>query len=322
MSNKPLVSIGLPTYNRAPSLRRAIESVLVQDYQNIVLIVSDNASTDETQAVCLEAARYDGRVKYFRRQTNQGATANFREVLAHSDGEFFMWLADDDWLDPTYVGRCVQVLLEHPNYSLVCGKARYFQEEEFVHDGLACDLLQDRGSDRVLAYYAHVADNGTFYGVMRRTQILRAPMRNTLGGDWLLVAATAFMGKIKTLGDTCVNRNLGGATVSFERIAATLGLSSFAVTHPNLSVAAAAFSDIVWHSSAYSEIGILSRLRLGCRVFALVADRGATLFGRNAYSKYAPRRIAFTVMTRVLPANMLDRIRTWRRQKRAARVGH
>lgn len=307
MSSKPLVSIGLPTYNRAATLNRAIESVLTQHYANLELVISDNGSGDETEEICRAAARRDSRVKYLRQQNNQGVSANFREVLKQSSGEFFMWLGDDDWLDQSYVKSCVQVLLEHPDYSLVCGKARYFNESKLAHEGVSIDLLQENGSDRVLAYYEQVADNGTFYGLMRRTQILGAPFRNTLGGDWLIVAAIAFMGKVKTLPDVYTNRSLGGASVDYEKLATTLGLSSFAANHPNLSIAGSAFSDIVWHSPVYSKSGFFNRLSLGCKVFAMVARRGGLTFGQ------VTREIAFVVMTKLLPASLVDKIHNRRR---------
>lgn len=314
MSNKPLVSIGLPTSNRAATLGRAIESALQQDYQNVELLISDNASADETEAICCRLAEKDSRLKYVRQQTNLGAIANFHEVLRHSKGEFFMWLADDDWLDQSYVGSCVQCLLEHPDYSLVCGKARYFNEGKFVHEGVAIELLQDAGRDRVLAYYEQVADNGTFCGVMRRTQILDLPLKNTLGGDWLLIAATAFRGKIKTLPDVHANRKLGGATVSYEKIAATLGLSSFAATHPHLSIAASAFSDIAWSSTAYSPFGMPSRLSLACRVFLVITRRGGISLSQLT------REIFSIILTRLLPARVLDKIRKRRRPGEAEPV--
>src|SRR2546422_495342 len=219
MSNKPLVSIGLPTYNRALTLRRAIESALTQDYPNIELVISDNASTDETEAICLEACRSDGRVKYLRQQNNHGAVTNFREVLKQS-------------------------------------------------------------------------------------------LRSTMGADWLFIAAVAFMGKVETLEDTYVNRSLGGATDSYKKIAATLGLSSFAAAHPHLSIAASAFSDIVWKAHVYSKKGIFSRLRLGCKVFLLVARRDNGF----SWSFYLPRRIAAIAMTKLLPAHTVDKIRTRRRE--------
>src|SRR5258708_1392159 len=119
MDNEPLVSVGLPTYNRAADLSRAIASVLAQDYTNLELILSDNASPDDTQEVCEEFRSRDGRLTYLRQPINRGARPNFLEVLAHSQGEFFMWMGDDDWLDRSYISECIRKLIDHPDYSLV-----------------------------------------------------------------------------------------------------------------------------------------------------------------------------------------------------------
>src|SRR5713226_3275180 len=97
MPEQSLVSIGLPTHNRSASLRRAIASALAQDYRPIELIVSDNGSTDETETICRAAAEHDSRIKYLRQPENRGAAANFQAVLDHARGDFFLWLADDDW---------------------------------------------------------------------------------------------------------------------------------------------------------------------------------------------------------------------------------
>src|SRR5229473_2324672 len=106
MNSAPLVTIGLPTYNRASELKRAVESVLAQDYSNLELVISDNASTDDTQLVCERFCAQDNRIRYIRQPTNRGAAANFHEVLQRAGGEFFMWLGDDDWLDSSYVAQC------------------------------------------------------------------------------------------------------------------------------------------------------------------------------------------------------------------------
>ena len=310
MSNKPLVSIGLPTYNRAATLVRAIESVLSQDYRNIELLISDNASTDDTEAICLEVARQDKRVKYLRQQTNQGAIANFREVLRRSGGGFFMWLGDDDWLDQSYVGRCMQVLTACPEYSVIYGKAKYFHEGEFVQDGVSMNLLQDKGTKRVVEYYRTVTDNGMFYGIMRRDQVREVPLRNAMAGDWFFMASVAFMGEVRTLEDVYSYRSLQGVSHSYKSIVATLGLSSFAVTYPRLSIAATAFRDILT-SPVYSSCGMFGRLLLGCRVFALIERRD------NFYRKRTPREIAVTTISRFLPTSIVNKIRNRRRERRA-----
>lgn len=308
MSKKPLISIGLPTYNRAATLGRAIESVLDQDYQNFELLISDNASTDDTEAICLHAAKQDNRIKYLRQPTNMGATANFREVLKRSGGELFLWLADDDWLDESYIGRCAQVLLEHPEYSLVYGKVRFFHQGKFVHDGVSIDLFKNKGSERVLEYYRSVTDNGMFYGVMRRAQLLDVPFRNTMAGDWLVMASIAFMGQVETLEDVCSNRSLDGASHSFESIVATLGLSRFAATYPRFSIAAAAFRDILT-SPVYSRCGLFGRLLLGCKVFALIERKD------GFYAQRTPREKAVMTVARFLPASIVNKIRNRRRRR-------
>ncbi|HEY9297142.1 MAG TPA: glycosyltransferase, partial [Phormidium sp.] len=79
--NKPLVSIGMPVYNGDRYLRLALDSLLAQDYENFDLIISDNASTDKTQEICLEYAAKDSRIRYYRNQVNVGASENFKVVV-------------------------------------------------------------------------------------------------------------------------------------------------------------------------------------------------------------------------------------------------
>lgn len=94
---QPLVSIGVPTFNRPQLLRRALELLVGQTYRNIEIIVSDNASPDDqTKKVVEEFANGDGRIKYFRQPENIGAANNFLFVLEKAAGDYFMWAADDD----------------------------------------------------------------------------------------------------------------------------------------------------------------------------------------------------------------------------------
>ena len=63
--NRPLISVGIPVYNGEKYLRRAIDSVLEQDYDNFELLISDNASADATAKICQEYTERDGRIRYF-----------------------------------------------------------------------------------------------------------------------------------------------------------------------------------------------------------------------------------------------------------------
>lgn len=117
----PLVSIGLATYNRSSKLRGAMASLLTQRYSNIELIVSDNASPDSTEEVCMEFLRRDKRVRYFRQEKNIGAIANFNFVLQKAQGDFFMWASDDDLWHKNFIQVIMERYMKDQNelYSLI-----------------------------------------------------------------------------------------------------------------------------------------------------------------------------------------------------------
>ncbi len=98
------VSIGMPVYNGEKYIREALDTLLDQSFVDFDLLISDNASTDATESICLEYAERDARITYVRQQSNIGAAANFRYVLQHAAGKYFMWAAYDDrwsrdWLE-------------------------------------------------------------------------------------------------------------------------------------------------------------------------------------------------------------------------------
>lgn len=108
----PVVSIGMPVYNGDRYLREALDSLLTQTFDDFELIISDNASTDDTKEICLEYASKDSRIRYIRQDVNQGATFNFEFVLAEAFGTFFMWAAHDDTWDKNWLEVLVAGITE------------------------------------------------------------------------------------------------------------------------------------------------------------------------------------------------------------------
>lgn len=273
ISSNPLVSIGIPTFNRAASLRRSVLSVLKQDYSNIEILISDNASVDETPDVCQVLCLADNRIKYMRQSHNMGACENFNQVLNDATGEFFMWLGDDDWLDPSYVSQCAAFLLNSPAFSLVAGKALYFQGEAIIYEGKSINLLNVSGKERVIDYFEIVTDNGVFYGVARREFLLNTHLQNTIAGDWLLVGHLAFLGKVKTLENVFVNRLLGGTSSSMPNLIEAYGMKGFLARNPYLKIALNILTDIIWNSEIYRPSGRIGRLWLGLSTFFAILNR-------------------------------------------------
>ena len=107
LNRLPLVSIGVPVFNGAATLERALDSLLSQDYGNLEIIISDNASTDHTQQICEAYVRRDPRIRYHRAARNFGSPWNFNRVVELSSGQYFMWAAHDDERASSYVSECV-----------------------------------------------------------------------------------------------------------------------------------------------------------------------------------------------------------------------
>jgi glycosyltransferase involved in cell wall biosynthesis len=121
----PKVSIIIPTYNRAKYLPRSIESALLQDYPNKEIIISDNASSDDTEAVVMEYLKSSS-VKYYRNPTNIGSAMNIRKcVFEYSTGDWLLVLSDDDYLiDKRYISKAINLIKKDNNIVLVFSNYR------------------------------------------------------------------------------------------------------------------------------------------------------------------------------------------------------
>lgn len=128
MADLQLVSIGLPVYNAERHLIEALDSLVGQDYSNIELIISDNASNDRTEAICRSYAARHVRVHYYRTETNMGAIWNFNRVFELATGEYFMWAAHDDLRDPRYVSACVDAMRSRPVAVMCCTEIQFVDE--------------------------------------------------------------------------------------------------------------------------------------------------------------------------------------------------
>ena len=113
----PQVSIGMPVYNGESLIREALDSLLAQNFTDFELIISDNASTDGTEAICQEYTANDTRIRYVRQAENRGATANFQFVLDEAVGKYFMWAGDDDYWKRITLTKCLNYLRNNNDIS-------------------------------------------------------------------------------------------------------------------------------------------------------------------------------------------------------------
>lgn len=132
-TRRPLVSIGIPTYNRAAgNLRRVIERSLAQTYTNVEVVVSDNCSSDHTPE--LVRAIKDPRLRYFRQETNIGPNNNFNYCLSQAKGEYFLLFHDDDMIDEDFVEACMGSLKPGESVGAIFTGVRIIDEHDNVRE--------------------------------------------------------------------------------------------------------------------------------------------------------------------------------------------
>jgi glycosyltransferase involved in cell wall biosynthesis len=113
----PLVTIAIPTFNRALLLRDCIDRVLAQTYSRFELLVCDNASADETEEVL--GAIEDPRLRVVRHDSNIGLLPNWNSCVENARGEYIVILPDDDIIAPHFLERCIAVINQQPNLQVV-----------------------------------------------------------------------------------------------------------------------------------------------------------------------------------------------------------
>src|SRR5215211_4893186 len=99
----PQVSIGLPVYNGERYLALCLDSMLAQSFKEFEIVISDNASTDQTAEICRSYQNKDRRIRYFRNEQNAGAAWNHNRVFELSSAPLLKWAACDDLHEPLFL---------------------------------------------------------------------------------------------------------------------------------------------------------------------------------------------------------------------------
>ncbi len=117
--NHPSVSIPIISYNQADFIQETVISAVEQDYDNLEVIICDDASTDSTQEVLLEiASQYPNRVNLHFNKTNLGGGRNRLKSLSLCRGEFITYLDGDDLFLPRKIQNQVDFMLDRPDCTL------------------------------------------------------------------------------------------------------------------------------------------------------------------------------------------------------------
>lgn len=186
IQNQPLVSVGIPTYNRPDGLKRTLECITGQTYKNLEIIVSDNCSPGrETDEVVREFMARDDRILYFRQDTNMGPSFNFQFVLEKARGEYFMWAADDDDRTIEHIELLIKPLLLNNNIlSISRWHHIYPNDEIFTRNWPSMSIVGRTNYDTFINFLKSPHwgwDKACFiYGLMRSDIIKKVRMNDVI----------------------------------------------------------------------------------------------------------------------------------------------
>ena len=210
----------MPVYNGAAYLRRAIDSALAQTYENFELIISDNASEDETESIGRACAERDRRVRYVRQDRNRGAAYNYNFVVREARGTYFKWAAHDDECAPTFISRCLEGFHYAPRTTvLVYPRTAYIDARSEVvsrfDDNM--NLVQPRPAQRAFHLLRVLGRANPVFGLFRTRALRRSRLIGSyLASDWVLLTELALQGEFRSLPEFLFFRRLheGMSTVA------------------------------------------------------------------------------------------------------------
>lgn len=193
----PKVSVGILVYNGGNYLRKAIDSILTQTYNDYEIIISDNASSDDTQMICEEYASLHNSIRYIRHLENQGLIFNYQYTLSQAKGDYFMWASHDDTFDPNYILECLGVFEENPDcisvstyFKIIDLKAKKVTERQ-----TPSSRSSKSNFSRTIISLVDIHPN-MIYGLHKTEEIRKITIQNFDWFDVYMIIQLSYLGKI------------------------------------------------------------------------------------------------------------------------------
>ena len=162
--------MGITACNSQACIAECLDDCLSQTVKNIQIIVSDDASDDDTVRICRQYAAQHGNIKIIQQERNVGAFANAKAVLDAADTEYFMQRDDDDITEPEYVRILLQLLKQNPQkHGAVSASKFYKKKGKVIEYYRAPEISADKSTSIISVMHSHLpSKNGLF-----RTAYLR-----------------------------------------------------------------------------------------------------------------------------------------------------
>lgn len=236
---EPKITIGLPVYNGEKTIRKSLDSIISQTYKEFKLIISDNASTDSTQAICTEYAKHDKRIHYIRQTKNMGPLWNVINLLNNAESDYFVWIAADDFWESTFLEKNISILDSKKDVVASIGKTAivgdYYQKFNYdQNDNITRKLYKkirrrflsfkyqsvygSKYEDRVKSCLKSYRYALSIYSVFRTDILKKSANHEVIPWDWAVILSVLKYGNLHVVDEVLSYRSLGGGTSNTNAI--------------------------------------------------------------------------------------------------------
>ncbi len=214
------LTIGMPAYNSERWIGESLEALLAQSYRDFRLVISDNASTDSTQAICTAFAKRDSRIDYHRQDANIGVFRNYDYVFEQCDTELFKWASANDICKPTMLEACVDALDQSPDAVLAFPQTVLFDEEQdYAEPYPDFERLEgDDPVDRFRCFFEELSLNNIMNGVIRSDALRKTSLNRVyVGSDINMTAELLLQGRLATVAEPLFFRRMSQEATAAQR---------------------------------------------------------------------------------------------------------
>jgi glycosyltransferase involved in cell wall biosynthesis len=226
-----LVTVGIPTYKRIAGLKRTLDRIRLQSYNNLHILISENPSdTNEIEVYISEISKIDSRVRFVKQSVNIGGSNNFQFLLDNAVGDYFMWACDDDDWDIRFIEVCVEELSKNNRTVLCMTDALGISPNRNIR----ISPVDSTGIEVVRKYQDWIGftlnnPNVVMFGIYRLASIKRLKINTVIcGADQLFVFDCLKRGEIKVISDKCFfTYSLDGDSSNKESLMNAFGVKSY-----------------------------------------------------------------------------------------------
>lgn len=215
--SQPLAAIGVPVFNGERWLRSTVESLLEQSFNNLEVVISDNASTDKTAEICAALCAADNRVRYVRNPENVGLFRNYDLAFHSTNSEYFKWCAVGDLCDRTFIAKSVAILEKFNDVVLVHSRTKLIGDipDNPERYAVELNLIDDDPVVRFCDYLNKVRLNNVMNGLMRSKELKKTSLNRVFhASDKCMMAELALRGKFVEIPEDLFLRRMQADTAT------------------------------------------------------------------------------------------------------------